>query len=988
MGFTYTPNFNLAKPDFGEPGTNWWTKVNANFDAIDLALISIGGSGAITSVFGRTGVITAQTGDYTATQVGAIPVVGGAVAGHIPIFSGSGVLSDSGVVFSRAAGSIYINDVTVQVTPVLPSNSAATNTANIASIIAAAADGTTLFFPEGTYAFAKNGGNDYAILINKRVNMLGEGWMGTKLTINTNDCHFIKVENPRRVGANQIGGVDETISDWGPRVAIKICELQLVRTALEAYQPNNTMNNYYSGLYLHGCAWSTFERLEFRNCGIAIHVYNGTGDLANGYFNVANDYRLIFGHFCRVGVKYTNGDTHQTDNRWSDILIIGDATYTTDGTGYNAGFWIEDAWAGDVMIRDSIFLRYEEGVHIVATAPNYSANVWLHDVWIDVFKNYGFNIANMNLISLSKCNPAAPLGTNSVGIYLANCHGGDITKCYIPITASGHMGIHVVASLTGGQSSYNLAFSQNTISGSTVVANQGIGFLSRGMSVSSIIGNNILGCSTGIKLASDSNSIPSVQNTIKGNTIHNQISGSNAIGIRFDDINQSNNIYQGNIAYLKVGGTPIQNYGTNNIIKDNQPYSGSASGTLRSATKIIAAHNSIDTTSADYMCDGTNDEVQVAQAVADLGTVGGEILFLEGNYYYSASVTVKSSITFKGVGSGYGWSPGSVNFYLMANVPMFYGDADLAPFIMNVNFVDINFAANVQTASEKPPTGTTARDVYLFQFINRCKEFSFTRCTFKYAGAIYIDTCWDFTFMNCTWHSYGSTSYPAIWLYNNYRVGLQNDAISNMHFIGCRWETGNNIAILQTSHASNPTQNAVGVDLVDCKVDSSNYAVMYGGFYGARITSSSFYNTTSGRSMFVFLSAGTKNTITGNIFEANAGAAIYFNCWAVTITGNVFSGAQTGLYIDTGTGAANSVISNNVFLTAQQGSINIKGGYIQIMGNVFNGSVATNDIRLESTSSYNFLIGNNGYSSTGGWSIYSDAGSNNKKHFNTGDGDL
>lgn len=47
-----------------------------------------------------------------------------------------------------------IIDVTKQATPVLPSNSAATNSTNIASIIAAAASGSTLYFPPGTYQFA------------------------------------------------------------------------------------------------------------------------------------------------------------------------------------------------------------------------------------------------------------------------------------------------------------------------------------------------------------------------------------------------------------------------------------------------------------------------------------------------------------------------------------------------------------------------------------------------------------------------------------------------------------------------------------------------------------------------------------------------------------------------------------------------------------------------------------------------------------------
>ena len=35
MGFTYTTNLNLGKPDYSEAGINWWSVINANFDKID-----------------------------------------------------------------------------------------------------------------------------------------------------------------------------------------------------------------------------------------------------------------------------------------------------------------------------------------------------------------------------------------------------------------------------------------------------------------------------------------------------------------------------------------------------------------------------------------------------------------------------------------------------------------------------------------------------------------------------------------------------------------------------------------------------------------------------------------------------------------------------------------------------------------------------------------------------------------------------------------
>lgn len=65
----------------GTPGT--WTQVAAGG----------GGGGAVTSVFGRTGVVVAQSGDYTAAQVGAAPAL---VPTSVKIFTDSPVSAGAG----------------------------------------------------------------------------------------------------------------------------------------------------------------------------------------------------------------------------------------------------------------------------------------------------------------------------------------------------------------------------------------------------------------------------------------------------------------------------------------------------------------------------------------------------------------------------------------------------------------------------------------------------------------------------------------------------------------------------------------------------------------------------------------------------------------------------------------------------------------------------------------------------------------------------
>ncbi|GAG66874.1 unnamed protein product, partial [marine sediment metagenome] len=69
------------------------------------------------------------------------------------------------------------------------------------------------------------------------------------------------------------------------------------------------------------------------------------------------------------------------------------------------------------------------------------------------------------------------------------------------------------------------------------------------------------------------------------------------------------------------------------------------------ATFVIAASNSLDTVRADYVCDGTDDQVTINGALGDLPAQGGKILLLEGTYDISAAITITDDdITIQGCG--------------------------------------------------------------------------------------------------------------------------------------------------------------------------------------------------------------------------------------------------------------------------------------------------------------------------------------------------
>jgi hypothetical protein len=81
-------------------------------------------------------------------------------------------------------------------------------------------------------------------------------------------------------------------------------------------------------------------------------------------------------------------------------------------------------------------------------------------------------------------------------------------------------------------------------------------------------------------------------------------------------------------------------------------YSSAAGSGLRAATKIVAANNSTDKNKADYVCDGTDDQIEINQALSAISSLGGCVLLLEGTYNITGHITIYSNGWLRG--SGYG----------------------------------------------------------------------------------------------------------------------------------------------------------------------------------------------------------------------------------------------------------------------------------------------------------------------------------------------
>ena len=67
------------------------------------------------------------------------------------------------------------------------------------------------------------------------------------------------------------------------------------------------------------------------------------------------------------------------------------------------------------------------------------------------------------------------------------------------------------------------------------------------------------------------------------------------------------------------------------------------------ATFVVCADDSQNTGRCDYVADGTADEVQIQAAISDLPTDGGKIVLLEGNYYISSPIILRSNLEISGM---------------------------------------------------------------------------------------------------------------------------------------------------------------------------------------------------------------------------------------------------------------------------------------------------------------------------------------------------
>jgi len=83
------------------------------------------------------------------------------------------------------------------------------------------------------------------------------------------------------------------------------------------------------------------------------------------------------------------------------------------------------------------------------------------------------------------------------------------------------------------------------------------------------------------------------------------------------------------------------------------------------ATYVIAANSALEHVKAraDFICDGTDDQIQIQQAIDSMTSIGGTIYLTEGEYYISDTITVDKPVFLRGAGVNWHYRGGLTRIY-------------------------------------------------------------------------------------------------------------------------------------------------------------------------------------------------------------------------------------------------------------------------------------------------------------------------------------
>jgi len=323
----------------------------------------------------------------------------------------------------------------------------------------------------------------------------------------------------------------------------------------------------------------------------------------------------------------------------------------------------------------------------------------------------------------------------------------------------------------------------------------------------------------------------------------------------------------------------------------------------RAATRVVASSEALDTVNADYICDGTNDQIEINKAIEDLPPAGGRVLLTDGTFYLSDSVgaILKNNVTLQGQGL-------STRLFLTAGVNkscIVVGDeaTALSGIVIRDMVVDGNRAAQTATCHCIDFKGASGYEIRESALLNVFVINGYTMgLRAYYVPRMMVSGCFADNAGTCgfdVWY----TENPILFLLISKDAGAYGYRMAHVKY-----------AVLSTAIAINA--GVYGLMLSASHNISVGGCVFKGGGYGmiASGTGITISNCafTTGTQMGAYLYAFDKGSFVGNTIIGYGGHGIYiYSSLYSTFTGNnVQDCGGVGVYIYDAASTRNLIDSN------------------------------------------------------------------------------
>lgn len=376
-----------------------------------------------------------------------------------------------------------------------------------------------------------------------------------------------------------------------------------------------------------------------------------------------------------------------------------------------------------------------------------------------------------------------------------------------------------------------------------------------------------------------------------------------------------------NPGWLDNQAPPVSAQNLNDISTTLENLDAGGSGGGKRYASVVVGTSAAGWTAADcdYLCDGTDDQVEINQAIASLPSTGGDVLLLSGDYSLSAPISIHTHLYLHGSGKRQttlsrastntpATPPSSNDTFLQWIVPLYM--SELSDLSISGNSSLFTSAPAWHIVEVVAQGGSTVRNVEF----NDCKD-----------GAIYLDDggyVENCTFMECPVGVYAGGASSSV--LNNYFGLFVTSAVT------AGWPTASAVTAVENYLICGNVCGDATIDLFGCcnSVISNNICssihltASSGTFKGGRGNLITGNQPTGSSGVFITLGSNTgKNFVTGNNLNGSTGSGDY----AVTIQDNGTGNIVRGNSDDTGGGNSTLVTLSASAWSNKQQTVTVAG---------------------------------------------------------------